>query len=186
MDLYELKNLLESEERPKKDRSEIRTLLSAKPHPVLRNVRRQVIIEAIAWGGFLFLVYTAFDADTKPLWLGLLIVLTVSAYLIHLLAGYAQIVAMPADKPLAESLSFAYRRMRRFAMRNLLLRSLLLAAVLFFFGYGISFTPGKYGALLGIAVVFIVQLLLNRGLWLRRLRRLRDAVAGLTLWNKQF
>lgn len=179
MDLHELKNLLESEVRPKKDRSEIRTLLIAKPHPVLRNVRRQVIIEATAWSGFLFLVYTAFDADTKPFWLGLLVAFAVSVYLIHLLKGYAQIVAMPAYKPLAESLSFAYQRMRRFAMHNLLLRSLLLVVVLFFFSYGISFTPGKYGALLGIAIVFVVQVLLNRRLWLRRLRRLRHAIDGL-------
>ncbi len=179
MDLHELKQLLEGERIPQKDRSEIHALLYDRPHPVLRAVRRQVIIEATAWGGFLLLVYTAFDAHTKPLWVGLLVALAVSVYLAHLMAGYSGVVAVPADKPLVESLALAYARMRRFAIRNLLLRSLSLAAVFFFFNYGIDFTPAKYGALVAIAVVFIVQLLINRSLWLRRLRRLRSAIESL-------
>lgn len=180
MDLHELKNLLQEEQTPKKNLSEIEKLLHTKPHPVLRAVRRQIIIEAIAWAFFLLLVYTAFDAETKPLWVGLLVVMAVSAYLVHLAAGYSRVVATSADKPLIRSLTLAYGRMRRFAFRNLLLRSLLLATVLFFFSYGISFTPSKYGALSAIAVVFIVQLLINRSLWLKRQRRLRNAIVGLT------
>ncbi len=179
MELHELKNLLEGEETPKKDRSEIRSLFSNKPHPVLRAVRRQVVIEATAWSGFLLLVYTAFDADTKPLWVGLVVVLFVSAYLIHFVAGYSQVASTPAEGPLVESLALNYQRMRRFATGNLLLRLLVLASVLLFFGYGVTFTPEKYGAMVGIAAFFIIQLLLNRSLWRRRLRRLRDVIGGL-------
>lgn len=179
MELQELKNLLNAEKNPQKDRAEIRALLNTKPHPVLRNVRRQVIIEATAWGAFLLLAYTAFDADTKPLWVGLMVMVPVSIYLFHLVAGYARIISAPADGPLMESLASSYQRMQRFAVGNLLLRSLVLACVLLFFSYGITFTPVKYWTLGGIGAFFAIQLLLNRNLWFRRLRRLRDTITRL-------
>lgn len=179
MELQELKELWETEETPRRNRVEIRALLNANHHPVLRDVRRQVVIEVAAWVIFLLLAYSTFDADTKPVWTGLAIVVPVLVYLIHLLTGYSRIIASPVSGSLTESLVVSYRRMRRFAVNNLLLRSLVLAGMLLYFSYGITFTTAKYWTLGGISAFFIAQLLLNRNLWFHRLNRLGETIRSL-------
>src|SRR5690554_6106105 len=110
MELHELKNLWKSDGTPHKTQEEIAVLMHAKSHPVFRSVRRQIIVEALAWAAFLLFGYSAFDANTKPLWVGLMLALPVVATLTHHLIGFFWMVSAPAESiPLCESLRASYR-----------------------------------------------------------------------------
>ncbi|WP_353197830.1 hypothetical protein [Parapedobacter defluvii] len=180
MELNELKDLWKGDGTPHKKQKEIEVLMHAKSHPVFRSVRRQIVVETLAWVMFLLFGYSAFDAATKPLWVGLMLALPVMATLTHHLIGYFWMVSAPVGSiPLSESLRASYRRMRWFTMRDTLLRLAMLVGLVSFFAYGITFTAGKYGLLGVICTATLIQLVFHRTLWGRRLRRLRYTIQAL-------
>lgn len=180
MELHELKDLWKGDGEPHKKQEEIEALLYAKSHPVFRSIRTQVAVEALAWAVFLVLGYSAFDADTKPLWVSLTLALPVTATLTHNLAGYMWVVSTPAGNiPLSESLRASYHRMKRFTRRDTLLRLVMMAGLVSFFTYDITFTAEKYGLLGVICTAFLIQLVQHRNMWCRRLRRLRGSIQAL-------
>lgn len=180
MELNELKDLWKGDGPPHKKQEEIEALMYAKSHPVFRSVRTQIAIEALAWAAFLVFGYSAFDADTKPLWVSLTLALAVAATLTHNLAGYFWMVSTPAGNiPLSKSLRASYHRMKRFTLRDTLLRLLMMAGLVSFFTYDITFTNGKYGLLGVICTAILIQLIQHRKMWRHRLRRLQGSIQAL-------
>ena len=88
MELTELKQVWDTVEIPVKSTDDIKLMLSENNHPVLKKIRKQLTIEIIGWSVFLICYYSMFDGDHKPIWINIILVVSVLLPLIHNLLGY--------------------------------------------------------------------------------------------------
>lgn len=178
MELDALKSTWNNIENPVKTPEEIQQMLIENNHPVLKEIRKQLLIEVIGWSAFLMVYYTMFDGDQKPLLINILLVVSVAAALVHNLTGYRLSSHLVAGTSIRASLQHYLVKVRTYAVISVISRVLLMAGFLLFFTYNISFDTGKYLMLSGAIALFAFQLILLCRIWLRRLRRLSNTLAA--------
>ncbi len=65
MELDALQSIWQHSDQAPKTTTEIKTMMLERTHPVLKRIRRQLIIESIAFAFFLVTYYNFFDGDKK-------------------------------------------------------------------------------------------------------------------------
>lgn len=161
-----------SEKQPQ----ELRGMLQEGRHPVLRQLRRQVVIESLLFSAFLAVYYNMFDGHRRPLWVNALLVAGVLLVVLHGLIGYFNAKRPVKEAGLQQTLAARLQQLRNFAGWSVALRVLSTACILLFFTYSITFTMEKEILLGWAALVLIVQFALLIMLWRRRIRRLGGAL----------
>jgi hypothetical protein len=180
MELDELKSAWNTLATPAKAEEEILSMLKENNHPVLKGIRKQLLIEVIGWSAFLLAYYTMFDGDQKPLLINMALVIAVLFSLLHNLTGYGLAKHLISGTSIRESLQHYLSKVKTYATIAVVSRAFLCAGFLLFFTYNISFTSSKY-FMLGVAIViFIGQLMLLTRIWLTRLKRLKASLADFT------
>lgn len=66
METEEMKSLWASQSGKEMQKNALAGMLSEKSHPVLRKIKRQLLIEIIMWLVILCGYYSAFDGDRRP------------------------------------------------------------------------------------------------------------------------
>ena len=178
MELDALKSTWNKIESPVKTPEEIQQMLKENNHPVLKGIRKQLLIEVIGWSAFLMVYYSMFDGDQKPLLINLLLVVSVGSALIHNLTGYGLSKYLVSGISVRASLQRYLLKVKTYAVISVISRILLMTGFLLFFTYNISFNAGKYLALSIGILLFILQLILLCRIWLRRLQRLNTTLAA--------
>lgn len=178
MDLEQLKSDWNKISTPEKDTTELKKMLSENSHPVLKGIRRQLTIELIGWSAFLLCYYTMFDGDQKPLYINVLLVVSVSLSLLHNVSGYWSSKYLMQGNDLLISLKQYLNKMKVYAAVSICSRALFAAGLLLFFCYNIRFDSSKYLALGLAIVVMLIQLIFLSALWKRRLSALKSSIAG--------
>jgi len=177
MEFNELKSTWNTVRTPTISTTEIQAMLSENRHPVLKGIRKQLTIEIIGWCIFLSCYYTLFDGNLKPLWINILLVLSVLLPLIHNLMGYRFAKYLVHGANIHESLKNYLSKVKIYAIISIISRQIYLAGLLLFFTYGLSFTTSRYVLLAVISLVFLIQLLLSGRIWAKRLKNLGNAIA---------
>lgn len=154
-------------------------MLSEGQHPVLKHIRRQLLIETIAFTIFLFLYYNLFDGDQKPMYANLLIVGGMLLVILHNILGYVFTKRSITGNNLKQSLEHHLVSLKKHAVLSIMCRALMMGCLLAFFTSVISFTSSKYWALGAIVAIFLVQLVALWGIWLKRIRKLSTAIDNL-------
>jgi uncharacterized membrane protein len=162
-----------------KNNSELIAMLREGQHPVLKHIRRQIIIETIAFTIFLFLYYNLFDGDRKPLYANLFIAAGMSLVIIHNILGYVFTKRSFTGNNIKQSLEHHLVSLKKHAIISIMCRALMTGCLLAFFASVISFTAGKYWALAALVAIFSGQLIALWGIWLRRIRKLQSVVESL-------
>lgn len=178
MELDELKNAWHTVKTPDKTAADIKAMLTENNHPVLKGIRKQVIIEVAAWSVFLLCYYTMFDGDTKPVWINLVLVVSVLLPLIHNLMGYSFARYLVNGKTLKESLTIYLAKVKVYATVSIGSRVLFAAGFVLFFTYGLSFNTAKYYSVAVIGLIFLAQLWMLFRMWARRINYIKSAVQG--------
>ncbi|MES2378622.1 MAG: hypothetical protein V4553_18660 [Bacteroidota bacterium] len=178
MELDELKNAWHNVKTPDKDAGDIKAMLSESNHPVLKGIRRQVIIEVAAWSIFLVCYYTMFDGDTKPVWINIVLVVSVLFPLIHNLMGYSFARYLVNGDTLKESLTVYLAKVKVYAAVSIASRVLFAAGFVVFFTYGLSLTAARYYSVAIIGLIFLFQLWVLSRIWAKRLNNIKTAVQG--------
>jgi hypothetical protein len=148
-------------------------------HPVLKGIRRQMLIEMTGWILFLIVFYDFFDGHTKPLYLNALVVSTGAFVAGHNLMGYLMARNLHADGNMAQVMSAYIAKVKTYSAVSIMARVVSMTAVLMFFADAIQFTKEKYMMLAGILVVFMVQIGLLIRLWIKRIVELEGSVREL-------
>lgn len=157
----------------------LRGMLLERRHPVLKDIRRQMIIEVIAFSALLLVYYDFFDGDRKPLYANLLLVGALLFAVLHSIGGYLLARRKINGANLSQSLMRSLSAMRRFALMSISSRAATAICLLLFFTVAISFNTRKYMILAGIAVIFLIQMWILIRMWRKRIRRLEDSVRSL-------
>jgi len=179
MKIDELKTAWNEIETPAKSAEEIKLMLQENRHPVLKGIRKQVIIELIGWSVFLACYYSMFDGGNKPLWMNVLLVVCVLFPLIHNLMSYGFTKYLIKGDTIRESVNNYLSNVKIYAGVSVISRALFASGLLLFLTYGIKFNEAKYFSLGVIVLLFLVQLGLLVNLWIKRLNKLNAIVTNL-------
>ncbi|MFD2147943.1 hypothetical protein [Mucilaginibacter antarcticus] len=132
MELDELKNAWQNINTPNTPAHKIATMLSENNHPVLKGIRKQVIIEVAVWSIFLLCYYTMFDGDTKPVWVNAVLVVSVLLPIIHNLMGYSFARYLINGTSLKQSLIVYLSKVKMYAVVSIGSRVILAAGFVLF------------------------------------------------------
>lgn len=162
-----------------KNNADLIAMLREGQHPVLKHLRKQLIIEIIAFTLFLILYYDFFDGDKKPLYANLFIVAGMLLVITHNILGYIFSKRSFKGDNIKQSLKHYLVVMKKHAIISIMCRALMVACLFIFFTSVIQFTPTKYWALAAGVAVLLIQLMVLWGVWLSRIRKLKNAIASL-------
>jgi hypothetical protein len=181
MDITELKHTWDTIRTPVKSVDDIKLMLSENRHPVLKEIRIQLTIEIIGWSVFLICYYTMFDGDRKPIWINLILIVSVLLPLVHNLMGYRFAKYLVNGTTIKESLKNYLSKVKIYAAVSIICRFLFIIGLLIFFTYGLNFNTKKYLLLTMIILLFLlIQLSVLYRLWSKRLKKLEKTM---TIFN---
>lgn len=177
MEMNDLKMEWNRAEAPVKTAAELKIMLKESQHPVLKAIRKQILIEVCGWTAFLLCYYTMFDGDQKPLFINALLIVTVLCAILHSLTGYSFARYMPEVGDIKTGLQHYLGRIKVYAAVSLVARLLFMAGFLSFFAYNIHFTNFKYAMMGVFGLIVVVQLIWLGRIWTGRVTALRQSIS---------
>jgi len=162
-----------------KSNTELQRMLKEGTHPLLKGIRKQMIIETAAYIAFLCIYYNAFDGDRKPLTMNILLVAAMLLAIGHNIINYQFTKRRIQGENLQQSLNDQLSQMKIHATVSIASRVLMAACLLAFFTAVINFNTSKYWLLAGVIAVFIIQMALLSRIWLGRIRQMKDTIGSL-------
>jgi cation transport ATPase len=176
MELDTLQSAWQNSEPAHKGNKEISEMMRERTHPVLKRIRRQMIIEGIAFTFFLFFYYDLFDGDRKPFYVNALLVAAMLFALVHTITGYKLAKGGVTGSTIKQALSNQLMKLKGYALISIISRVGVAGCLLFFFASIITFTTQKYWLLAAIILLFVIQLVILSGIWLKRIRQIKNAM----------
>jgi hypothetical protein len=158
----------------------LKQMIKENRHPVLKGIRRQLVIEMAGWLVLLVVFYDFFDGHQKPLYLNLLLMGSGIFIVIHNVWGYRMARNLKTDSDLTDALSDYLIKTKTYSVVSIASRAISMTTLLMFLTDTIQFTKEKYFVLGGIILLFAVQIGLLIRLWVRRITNLRTSVHELT------
>lgn len=162
-----------------KSNTELQRMLKEGTHPLVKGIRKQMIIETATYIVFLCIYYDAFDGDRKPLVINILLVAAMLLAIGHNIINYRFTKRRIQGENLQQSLNGQLSQMKIHATVSIACRVLISACLLIFFTAVINFNTSKYWLLAGVIAVFIVQMALLSRIWLGRIRQMKATISGL-------
>ncbi|WP_290795871.1 hypothetical protein [Flavihumibacter sp. UBA7668] len=162
-----------------KTKEAISGMMQEASHPVLKPIRRQLILESIGFTLFLIVYYDFFDGHDKSLAANSGLVTALVLAIAHNLMGYYFARRQPEGATIRESIFMKTKRLLHFAVLSVISRILISAGFLYFFLSVIQLEDKKSWLLYGGLAMVLIQLILLSKIWAGRLRQVREVQAGL-------
>ncbi|MBA0884006.1 hypothetical protein [Flavobacterium undicola] len=169
MEIDDLKSDWNAIQSIPKNEETLLLMLKENTHPVLKSIRKQIVIEVTAWSLFLMVYYSMFDGATKPLWINLVLIIALLMPILHSFYGYHYNKYLADGSNIKMALEQLYARLKKYAFITVIARVGFICGLLLFFSYNIHFTTTKYFLLLLILVVFSIQIFVLYQVWAKRL-----------------
>ncbi|RFM31819.1 hypothetical protein [Chitinophaga silvisoli] len=137
-------------------------LLQERHHPVLKQIRKQMLIELAGFVLFLAAYYDFFDGAQKPIYANVVLIIAMLAVIAGNVTGY--ILAkqqLPGDN-IREALKIHLKKLRLYACVAILARALMMTGVVVFF---------KANTM--VIALFTLMLLALVWLWVRRIKSIQ-------------
>lgn len=179
MENDELKSLWKDLKTPEKDQNELSTMLKEQNHPVLRSIKRQAIFEFLALAAFLFCYYTMFDGNKKPLLINLILVFAITFNMLNHLKIYRLQQNFRGGSNLLNDVSSFAQKLKTSQIQTIMSKVILAIGMILFFTDGIELNEKKWYAIAFIVVIFILQLLLLKKIWKKRVREIKLTILEL-------
>ena len=168
-----LKSAWQNMSAGQKTNSELNSMMRERTHPVLKRIRKQLIIESAAFSVFLFVYYDFFDGDRKPLYVNMLLVTAILFILLHNIMGYMLTRSRVKGNTIKQSLEDHLYKMNLYAVVSVVSRVLVAACLLLFFTSVITFNAGKYWILAVVILVLAIQMALLSRIWMKRIKQMK-------------
>ncbi len=175
MDLQELKSQYQKFPTDSHDPEQLRIMLRANQHPVLKGIRLQLLLEGIFWTLFLVVYYDFFDGHLKPFLWNLALVGAVAFLLVHTFLGYQISNRAIYGDNIRESLKQYLRRIQQYARISIASRVIAISTILGFFLSVVEFSPTRYGQVALMLLIIPIQVYLLYRIWAKRINRVQHA-----------
>ncbi|MFL9831478.1 hypothetical protein ABS764_11530 [Flavobacterium sp. ST-87] len=176
MELHDLKSDWKAIEADSKDEATLVRMLQENKHPVLKSIRKQILLEITGWVLFLMVYYSMFDGSEKPFWVNLILIISLLLPILHNVYGYYHNRYLTDNSNIKIALVQLYIRIKKFALIAVIARLGFISGLLVFFTYGIQFTMPKYFLLLFTTVIFLIQLRILYRIWIKRIIQIQDCI----------
>ncbi len=157
---------------------ELHAMRLERRHPVLKQIRRQLLVEAIALAALLTVYNDIFDGGRRPAYAHAALVAAALLLIVHNLAGYFLSRHHPGGNNLREMLTRQVSRWKRYAVFSVGIRALWALGLALFFGSLSGWQGYRVWIWVGIALIFLVQMVWLSWIWAGRIRELRRAADG--------
>lgn len=154
----------------------LKSMMRETTHPVLKRMRKQLIIETIAFTIFLFVYYDFFDGNRKPLYANVLLVAAMLLVILHNIITYLLTRGRNKGNTIKQSLEAYLVKMKVHAAVSVVSRVLMAGCLLLFFTSVIAFNSNKYWILAAIILVFVIQIALLARIWRNRIRGMKRTI----------
>jgi hypothetical protein len=159
-----------------KTNKELSAMMHESAHPVLKRIRKQLILETVAFTAFLFVYYNAFDGDRKPFYANLLLVMAMLFVIAHNIIGYMLTKRPVNGNTVKQSLYNQWLQLKTYATVSVASRVLSATCLLLFFTSVITFNTNKYWMLAAIILLFVIQIIVLSGIWMKRVRKMKETI----------
>lgn len=147
-------------------------------HPVLKSIKRQLIIESILWTFVLIVFYDFFDGHLKLLFWNVLLGGSIILLLIHNVLGFLLISTPINGDSIKKSLINYLKKIKSYAIISVISRVLMITVFMFYLTSNINgWSTSKLWATIGFftITVFIQIFLLNK-VWKKRINKIEKQV----------
>lgn len=179
MELDDLKSdwkNLTSDTKPTED---LRQMIQENNHPVLKGIKKQLVIETALFTILLLAYYSGFDGSQKPLYANIVLVAAILLVIVHNILGYLSAQNIVAGSNLKESLKNYLTKVKRYALVSVASRVIAFICLIAFFGSTVSFSGSKHLVLLGVLLIVSVQVFFLSKIWKKRIRSLKVLLSQL-------
>ena len=160
----------------RKSNMELSSMMRESTHPVLKRIRKQLILETLSFTALLFVYYDFFDGDRKPFYANMLLVGAILFVLLHNIVGYVLTKRPVNGNSIKQSLDNQLLKIKTYAAVSVASRVLTAGCLLLFFTSVITFTANKYWILAALILVFVIQIALLSGIWTKRIRQMKETI----------
>lgn len=165
-DLIRMWNAIEV---PEISEAEIREMIRPKNQPVLRRVRRQLILETSFFILVLVTYFRWFDDGSKSLYINLLLVTGFALYIVHDLLVYRFFNRPHTGVSIPDMLRNYRNRLRRMTAVTFVFRGSATFILICFFSSAMKFDAATIWTIRIISTSLVMQVAFNIRTWLRRL-----------------
>ena len=159
-----------------KSTADLKEMLKGNKHPVLRKIKRQMIIEIVMFSIFGLIYYDAFDGDKKPLYANVLLVASLLLVIFHNLIGYFNTKNSVKGNNLRVSLERYEHQLKTFAVLSITSRIICNAGLAIFFTSMIEVRLWPLLILLGLLAL---QMIIVARMWRKRIQAIDTTVGSL-------
>ncbi|HEY8956349.1 hypothetical protein [Chitinophaga sp.] len=159
--------------------SNITDIISRHTSPVLKDIRKQVILEATGYTIFLIVYYDFFDGDQKPFYLNLLLVASVLCMLAQSVTGYVLARYPAAEHNLLESMRKKLQHIRKYAVISIFTKILAFAGIFAFFILSVQWTQQKSLLMIPLLLIIVAQAYFQWKIWAGRIYRVKQTIEEL-------
>ncbi len=153
----------------------LKKMKNARKHPVLKKIKRQLILESIVWGLILIVFYDFFDGHLKSIFWNVLLILSIVLLLVHNLLGYS-IVKKPIEGiNLKDSLKNYSLKIKKYSVLSIISRVAAVSVLFLYLTSNIVWTTYKLWTGIGMFVLLIgIQVYFLRNIWKKRASTLEN------------
>jgi hypothetical protein len=171
-----LKSAWQGVDANRKTSKELSSMMQESAHPLLKRIRKQLILETIVFTAFLFVYYNAFDGDRKPFYANMLLVMAMLFVILHNIMGYVLTKKPVNGNNVKQSLYNQLQKLKTYAAVSVASRVLSATCMLLFFTSVIIFNKNKYWILATIILVCVIQIMVLAGIWVKRVRQMKETI----------
>lgn len=158
----------------------LKNMVAEKSHPVLKKIKRQLLVEIVAWIVIICVYHNAFDGDKRPGAINLVFVIGFLQAIAYNLSSYLGARNLIQGVNLSASIKEYTKKLKKFQWAAVCSRAVLMAAIITFFCYGLEIDTKRLISIAVIAVLFGIQLVLISLSWNKRIKKLTGIAAALT------
>ncbi|MGX5856196.1 hypothetical protein ACWKW6_21270 [Dyadobacter jiangsuensis] len=177
MNIDDLKSEWQSAGQGSLSEKELAMMTRVRNHPSLRKLRIKFMTEIVALTAFLFLFYDGLDGAQKPLIVNILLIISVTIYIINNALSYYHIQNPMVSGNFREALAKQVHSLKRLAVFSLTSSVVYAATLLFFLAYQTAFTQRKYIILSALILTFSLLFYYSWISWQRKITHFRQLEA---------
>src|SRR5690606_11592688 len=183
MRIEEMKSLWTAQSIEVKQKEALSEMLTEKSHPILKGIRKQLLLEISSWLIILCVYYNMFDGEKRPLAANLVFIICVLQAVAFNFTGYLAARNLVYGDSIITSITVYLKKLKRFKWGSLCSRIIFTGGMLFFFFYRLDVAIFRILSIAFIGLVFIGQLWLLQRQWSQRIKKLAELMFELINTN---
>jgi len=172
MRIEEMKSLWAGQPVEVKQKEALAGMLTEKSHPILKGIRKQLLLEISSWLIILCVYYSMFDGEKRPLAVNVVFIIGMLQAIAVNFTGYLAARNVIHGDNIITSIAVYLEKLRRFKWGSLFSRIIFIGAMLFFFFYGLDMAVFRTLSIVFIGVAFVGQLWILQRQWSQRIKKL--------------